>query len=316
MILEQIKNPDFFNNSEQNMIYFLQNNLNSFDQVTLNKMAKESFSSTSSVLRFCKKLGFDGFKDFKLQLIREASISGQDLNFNLPFSPDDSVEDIGLHLSEILANGIKKTRNLLDPVQLEMTAYNIKKSHRVFLFGKGDSRISLENFKNKMIKLNDLPCVFLLQYAEQGHQCGRAAVGGHGAEPAHLPEYFIIGDEYQNNFYTVGNITSNDLVIFCTYSAMHHDYNSYLPVLKDHNVPIITVTSNIHSKLAVNSDIVLQLPDDESFDEKVASFASQTNMDFIFDYIYSIIFQKNYMENYHSKHAKDVYTNSMIYNKL
>ena len=44
MILEQIKNPDFFNNSEQNMIYFLQNNLNSFDQVTLNKMAKESFS--------------------------------------------------------------------------------------------------------------------------------------------------------------------------------------------------------------------------------------------------------------------------------
>ena len=97
---------------------------------------------------------------------------------------------------------------------------------------------------------------------------------------------------------------------------MHHDYNSYLPVLKDHNVPIITVTSNIHSKLAVNSDIVLQLPDDESFDEKVASFASQTNMDFIFDYIYSIIFQKNYMENYHSKHAKDVYTNSMIYNKL
>ncbi|MFR9098599.1 MAG: MurR/RpiR family transcriptional regulator [Anaerostipes hadrus] len=151
------------------------------------------------------------------------------------------------------------------------------------MFGKGDSRISLENFKNKMIKLN---------------------------------EYFIIGDEYQNNFYTVGNITSNDLVIFCTYSAMHHDYNSYLPVLKDHNVPIITVTSNIHSKLAVNSDIVLQLPDDESFDEKVASFASQTNMDFIFDYIYSIIFQKNYMENYHSKHAKDVYTNSMIYNKL
>ena len=93
-------------------------------------------------------------------------------------------------------------------------------------------------------------------------------------------------------FYTVGNITSNDLVIFCTYSAMHHDYNSYLPVLKDHNVPIITITSNIHSKLAVNSDIVLQLPDDESFDEKVASFASQTNMDFIFDYIYSIIFQK------------------------
>lgn len=155
MILEQIKNPDFFNNSEQNMIYFLQNNLNSFNQVTLNKMAKESFSSTSSVLRFCKKLGFDGFKDFKLQLIREASISGQDLNFNLPFSPDDSVEDIGLHLSEILANGIKKTRNLLDPVQLEMTAYNIKKSHRVFLFGKGDSRISLENFKNKMIKLNE-----------------------------------------------------------------------------------------------------------------------------------------------------------------
>ena len=97
-----------------------------------------------------------------------------------------------------------------------------------------------------------------------------------------LNEYFIIGDEYQNNFYTVGNITSNDLVIFCTYSAMHHDYNSYLPVLKDHNVPIITVTSNIHSKLAVNSDIVLQLPDDESFDEKCCQFCLSNKYGFYF----------------------------------
>ena len=70
MILEQIKNPDSFGNSEQNMIYFLQKHLNSFDKITLNQMAKESFSSTSSVLRFCKKLGFHGFKDFKLQLIK------------------------------------------------------------------------------------------------------------------------------------------------------------------------------------------------------------------------------------------------------
>lgn len=30
MILEQIKNPDFFNNSEQNMIYFYFNNLIDF----------------------------------------------------------------------------------------------------------------------------------------------------------------------------------------------------------------------------------------------------------------------------------------------
>ena len=191
----------------------------------------------------------ENYRKYNIMFDERFKYGSEDLNFNLPFSPDDSVEDIGLHLSEILANGIKKTRNLLDPVQLEMTAYNIKKSHRVFLFGKGDSRISLENFKNKMIKLN---------------------------------EYFIIGDEYQNNFYTVGNITSNDLVIFCTYSAMHHDYNSYLPVLKDHNVPIITVTSNIHSKLAVNSDIVLQLPDDESFDEKVCQFCLSNKYGFYF----------------------------------
>lgn len=89
------------------------------------------------------------FKDFKLQLIREASISGRNLNFNLPFSPDDSVEDIGLHLSEILANGIKKTRNLLDPVQLEMTAYNIKKSHRVFCLEKVTPEFLLRILKIK-----------------------------------------------------------------------------------------------------------------------------------------------------------------------
>ena len=68
MILEQIKNPDFFNNSEQNMIYFLQNNLNSFDQVTLNKMAKESFSSTSSVLRLLKISVFIYLKFLQMEL--------------------------------------------------------------------------------------------------------------------------------------------------------------------------------------------------------------------------------------------------------
>lgn len=123
-----------------------------------------------------------------------ASISGQHLNFNLPFSPDDSVKDIGIHLSEILANGINKTRNLLDPVQLEITAYNIKKSHRVFLFGKGDSRISLENFKNKMIKLN---------------------------------EYFIIGDEYQEASYTIGNITSDLRSFILNISIIHKSYGFF-----------------------------------------------------------------------------------------
>lgn len=234
----------------------------------------------SSVLRFCKKLGFHGFKDFKLQFIRETSQSEKCLNFNLPFSPEDSTKDIGIHLSEILTHGIMKTRNLLDPTQLEMVAYSIKKCHRVFLFGKGDSKICLENFRNKMIKLN---------------------------------QYFIVADEYQEASYTIGNITSSDLVIFCTYSAMHHEYLSYLSVLKKNHVPIITITSNTNSKLAQSSDLVLQIPDDETFDEKVASFASQTNMNFVFDYIYSVIFQKDYMENYRSKHEKDVYTNSIIF---
>lgn len=278
MIFEQLK-KDSFCNSEKQIIEFLYKHADSFDHITLDQMARESFSSNSSVLRFCKKLGFHGFKDFKLQLIRELSLTEQNLDFNLPFSPDDSVKDIGIHLSQIIINGIKKTQHSLDLAQLEMAAYSIKKSHRVFLFGKGDSRICLENFKNKMIKLN---------------------------------QYFIIADEYQESSYTIGNINSNDLVIFCSYSAMQQDYISYLSVLKQHDVPIITLTSNISSDIAKASDIVLQLPDDETFDEKVASFTSQTNMNFIFDYIYSIIFQKNYMENYHLKHAKDVYTNSII----
>lgn len=58
-----------YSKTEQKVYQFVTNNLDILETYTITKIAEQSHTSTSAVLRFCQTLGYKGFKDFRYDAI-------------------------------------------------------------------------------------------------------------------------------------------------------------------------------------------------------------------------------------------------------
>ena len=94
-------------------------------QKNINELAQLSYTSTATVSRLCKKLGFKGYKDFKYQYAAEYSHLLElksDLEIE-PFSSDSSIKD-ALNKIEILhRRSIEYTKSLLDKQTLDLNTH-------------------------------------------------------------------------------------------------------------------------------------------------------------------------------------------------
>ncbi len=69
-ILQKMKLREHeYSKSEKKVFYFLQENFEKIETLTITKIASSSNTSTSAVLRFCQILGYKGFKDFRYDAI-------------------------------------------------------------------------------------------------------------------------------------------------------------------------------------------------------------------------------------------------------
>lgn len=283
MILEQFKNRNQFNESELYVIDYIIKNTDCIETMTLSELSIKTLPSNTSILRLCKKLGFRGFSDFKIQLIKDLSRPFVvDYDVNIPFLSDDSVEALCNKLAQITTEGIVQTQKMLNPALLEKAIDVIQNSPRIFLFGKGDSFLCAQNFRNKLLLLN---------------------------------RYCILADEFNRSAYSVGNMQKGDCAIFFSYGIHHYDYTLYASTFKKRGVHSIIITGNTNSELSQFCDIVLPIPNSENSVQKIGNFFSQSNMEFISNILYSLIFQRDYMNNYKNKHTKDRYTEHMLSNK-
>src|SRR5690625_1587082 len=71
MIIEQNKNQ--FTKSENKIFHYSTNNFEAILYKSLTEIANGCHVGEATVLRFCRKLGFKGYQDFKLSLARELS---------------------------------------------------------------------------------------------------------------------------------------------------------------------------------------------------------------------------------------------------
>lgn len=68
-IIETIKEHDGFSQSEEKVKSYIINNPRNIETFTITKLANEAKTSTSAVLRFCQSMGFNGYKDFRFEVI-------------------------------------------------------------------------------------------------------------------------------------------------------------------------------------------------------------------------------------------------------
>ena len=114
MIIDKIKALDHLTIQEKYLMDYILDNPDDILQKNINELAQLSYTSTATVSRLCKKLGFKGYKDFKYQYAAEYSHLLElksDLEIE-PFSSDSSIKD-ALNKIEILhRRSIEYTKSL------------------------------------------------------------------------------------------------------------------------------------------------------------------------------------------------------------
>lgn len=126
-------NLDYFSKAEKRVAKYCIDNYANIGKHTLAQIAEKSGSGEATVLRFCSKLGFQSFIEFKEDISSEVSE-------NIIFSNDSIALKIRMNILEYLDYIIKN----LDVNELKKIADLIYKSDKIFCVGVGNSAIAAE----------------------------------------------------------------------------------------------------------------------------------------------------------------------------
>ena len=261
-ITEQMQQKDCFTETERMIIQFLLQNSKRLEGVTIQEIAKETYSSNASIIRLCRKLGYKGFREFKVAFVREQESSKfvvNQVDYSQPFQPQTSTLEIVNSMYSLYRESMDLMQSQLDIAELEKMVTYLLNAERIFLFGIGDAKVALRGLMSKLLKIGCFP-ILATENIEEGN----------------ISKY----------------ITSRDCALFVTYSGSYASYSYCAKILKKNRVPMLLLTANTNSEIYRYSTCRICVPDRES-DNKIAVFYSQIVFEYLLNLIYSLMYREN-----------------------
>ena len=108
---------------------------------SLQEIAKQIKVGEATIVRFVKKIGFNGFQDLKLHIAKE----------DFPIIEtgyEDYIDNIQANINSAITN----TKSLIDRKHLDKSIAAIGKAERLFLYGVGASGIVARELQNKFLR--------------------------------------------------------------------------------------------------------------------------------------------------------------------
>ncbi len=113
---------------------------------TVNDLAQAADTSISSVVRFCREIGFDSLAEFRLALTQEVAFKQQQ-NSNIN---DDT---IFAALVEQLKSTVDITIDTIDERLIHQTVSAVALANRIICFGVGASAVTANFLHNRLMRL-------------------------------------------------------------------------------------------------------------------------------------------------------------------
>ena len=269
-LYEELRKKDSFSSVEKDVADYIVENGESILDMPIQQLAANTFTSTTTIIRLCKKLGFKGFRDSKDLL----SYMNRDthVDVNSPFSEGDSAAGIAQKIALLTKDTIASTQATLDMDILHQVVQQLLQARNILAIGVSDSFVRIIDFQNKMLKINMFVKISYLQ-PDQAYLCTHA--------------------------------TSEDVALLISYSGRTAEVINEARILKQGGVKTIAITSNTTSPLAQLCDTLIMLPNEEDIQIATYSFSSQLAIEYVLNVIYSCIYKSNYEKNkehlYHSR---------------
>ncbi|MFC6463634.1 MurR/RpiR family transcriptional regulator [Marinilactibacillus sp. GCM10026970] len=267
-----------FNNSEKTLADYILNHRESVLEFSIQTLAQQTFTSTSTIVRFCRKIGLKGYKDFKIKWSAELQKEYNEItnvNPDFPFTEDDTYPEIQKKILELLTESLHQTHAITSNERMGKAVDLLLNAKRIGIFAYGDTYLPALNFQNKLMKI-DMPVQLSVIPGENRH--------------------------------LAANFGKEDCALILSYSGESKNNYFITNILKKNKAKILVISANPDSHIARLADLLLPVAKSESTSVKLSTFSSQAAIDFILNTLYGCIFVANYEKN----HTKRIESETLL----
>jgi DNA-binding MurR/RpiR family transcriptional regulator len=237
--------------AERKIADFIMNDPQGVLPLSISQLAERCGGSEATIVRFSKKLGFDGYQQMKLALAKEANARPVSENI----TETDSAYDIFGKVCEDIYCSLEKTKKALDQKALEDCCNAILSAGEILVFGLGNSASVATDASHKMFRLG---------------------LKAHAYTDNHMQAI------------AAAHTNEQSIVIGISHSGASKDVLQAMEIAKQNGATTVSITGYKKSPIDKTSDISLHTVSDET-NYRISGLSSRIAQLALIDAVYSYL---------------------------
>ncbi|WP_246058293.1 MurR/RpiR family transcriptional regulator [Paenibacillus illinoisensis] len=260
-LLQKMKYAQQLTAQEKHIVDHILNNPEVVFESTAYELAQATYTSSSTIVRLCKKLGTHGYPDFQLKLALDYQRAPATLPpANHPFIELEDVRSAMDSVPYLYHQALEETRRLLNVSVLQRIANWVKESGRIDIYG------------------SDMNYYLAQQACTKWNELGISAIA-HNSGNMH----------YLNTMNP--NVSTLSFVI--SHTGENQSMVDVAKILNGKNMNVIAITGNNHSSLSRQStETLLSYGYNEQM--RLSKMSSMVSVLYIFDILYMSSIRDSY----------------------
>lgn len=246
------------------IIDFILKNSDQTSRMTIYELAEKTFSSPSTIIRLCKNIGYEGYKDFINDLIYERALRSNYKDKQITeLTQTDNIADIINKVTHKNILSLEETEELIDEKTIKESVDKLFDAEKIIIFGIGASLLVGKDAHLKFTRINKMS---------------------------------YVNEDWHTQLLMAKNMTERDVALVISYSGQTKEMITCTEEAKANGATIISITKTAISPINQMADYAIYVPSNElSFRSgAMSSRMSQLN---IIDIIFTSYINKVYEES-------------------
>ena len=268
-VLDSLNRMQGFTNAEKDLARYILDHLDDVAQMKIGDLSEATYTSNATVVRLCRKLGLDGYRDFRIALARgveAAHASALNVNPDFPFIEGSGTQEVIRSVANLTKQAVDACAGTIASHDVRTAARLIRGAKKVALYAVGDSYVTTEGFANLLLKIG------IVSYS--GNLNGDSVVATQ-----------ILGP--------------SDVAVIVSYTGGLLDKFSYeIQLLRGKGCKTVLVTANAAAARRIAGlECLLLLPEGETNRGSVATYYSQSCIRFALNCVYGECFAQDWHDS-------------------
>lgn len=209
--------------TEQKIAVYILNNPEEIIYLPIKEIAKQIDTGEGSIIRFCKKIGFTGLQQFKLELAKELSVRALN-GLKTNTDEEEKIFNLAETCVSSIVNSLKETLDLNSFIKLKNCVVALKEAKKIMIIGVGNSSIIAKDAEDKFLRI------------------------GFEATAVDNEQLMLLKAQY---------LKEKDVILAISNSGNTEIILETLEIAKQNNAKVISITNSLNSRIIGYSDFYL-----------------------------------------------------------